>query len=340
MPELLEVSDLVVRFPTPIGDCDAVRGVSFSVAAGERVGLVGESGSGKSVTAQAVMRLIAPPGRIAEGQVRWAGEDVLGYDRRSLQRWRGAQAAMVFQDPLSSLNPLVRIGRQITETLRQHLGLDARTATARAVELLTKVGIPDAAARLRDYPMVFSGGMRQRVAIAIAVSCSPRLVIADEPTTALDVTVQAQVLDLLDEMAAEAGTAIILISHDLGVVSSFCDRIVVMYAGRIVETGTTDQIIGDPRHPYTRALLDSIPRMSGVLPDRLPFIPGGPPAAGTRTPGCAFADRCALAVEHCREHDPALLPLTTHDRREAACHLVDGSLAHARSSDSGRRNTP
>ncbi|MFI0422970.1 ABC transporter ATP-binding protein [Spongiactinospora sp. 9N601] len=323
MSALLDVEDLVVRFATPGGEHTAVRGVSFSVRAGERVGIVGESGSGKSVTAQAVLRLLGPAATVAGGAIRFDGRDVLTFDRGELRRWRGAQAAMVFQDPLSSLNPLVRIGRQVTETLREHLGLDRRAATAKAAELLASVGIPDAAARLREYPMTFSGGMRQRVAIAIAISCAPRLLIADEPTTALDVTVQAQVLDLMDGMTADLGTAVVLISHDLGVVSTFCDRVLVMYAGRVVESGTADQIVEDPRHPYTRALLASIPSLEGELPRRLPSIPGTPPQPGQAHTGCAFADRCPLAADVCRAEDPE--PLDLGDGRLAACHFADRS---------------
>ncbi|MEU1878753.1 ABC transporter ATP-binding protein [Streptosporangium sp. NPDC020072] len=318
MDALLDVDDLVVRFATPNGDHTAVRGVSFSVAAGERLGIVGESGSGKSVTAQAVMRLLGPAATVESGAVRFEGRDVLAFPRDELRRWRGAQAAMVFQDPLSSLNPLVRIGRQVTETLREHLGMDRGAAAVRAAELLAEVGIPDAAARLRDYPMTFSGGMRQRVAVAIAVSCSPRLLIADEPTTALDVTVQAQVLDLMDRMTAELGTAVILISHDLGVVSTFCDRVLVMYGGRVVESGTTEEIVGAPRHPYTRALLGSIPAMTGPLPRRLPSIPGSPPQAGARPPGCSFASRCPLAEDVCHEIEPRM-------EDGVACHVATGA---------------
>jgi oligopeptide/dipeptide ABC transporter ATP-binding protein len=312
---VLEVEDLVVRF----GGAEAVRGVTFSVEPGERVGIVGESGSGKSVTAQAVLRLLVPPGRVASGAIRFEGRDVLGFDRAELARWRGARASMVFQDPLSSLNPLMRVGRQVTETLRRHLGLGRAAAGARAADLFASVGIADASARLRDYPMTFSGGMRQRVAIAIAASCEPRLLIADEPTTSLDVTVQAQVLDLLDRMTAEVGTAVILISHDLAVVSGFCDRILVMYGGRIVESGTAEEIVERPRHPYTRALLASIPALTGELPRRLPSIPGSPPPAGASIRGCAFAPRCTSVVDVCREREPSLAggPHLT------ACHVVE-----------------
>lgn len=298
---LVEVDDLVVRFPTSAGGgFHAVDGVSFTVSPGERIGLVGESGSGKSVTAQAMMRLVPQPGEISGGQVRFEGGDLMAMATQELQRWRGAQAAMIFQDPMSSLNPLLRVGTQITESLRLHLGMGKAEAVTRAAQLLERVGIPEARARLREYPGAFSGGMRQRVCVAIATACSPKLLIADEPTTALDVTVQAQVLDLLDSMADELGTAVLLISHDLGVISNFCDRIMVMYAGRVVETGTTEQIIGAPVHPYTRALLDSIPRLAADLPDRLRSIAGSPPL-GARPAGCSFAPRCPRAVDRDRK---------------------------------------
>ncbi|ARJ06808.1 ABC transporter ATP-binding protein [Cnuibacter physcomitrellae] len=311
MTALLEVTDLVVDFPTSSDEVfHAVDSVSFTVHAGERVGIVGESGSGKSLTSQAIMRLIPSPGEITSGSVRFQGEDVLAYSTSKLRSWRGSQTAMVFQDPMSSLNPLMRIGRQITETLQEHLGMSKAESRARAIELLQQVGIPDAEARLRDYPGAFSGGMRQRVCIAIATACSPRLLIADEPTTALDVTVQAQVLDLLDTLATESDTGVILISHDLGVISSFCDRILVMYAGRIVEQGTAEQIVGDPQHPYTKALLESILKLDQPVPHRLSSISGTPPVAGRRPSGCSFAPRCALAVDACSAIDPALVPTT------------------------------
>jgi oligopeptide/dipeptide ABC transporter ATP-binding protein len=308
MAPVLEVEDLEVTFGGPERPTAAVRRVSFSVEAGERVGIVGESGSGKSVTSQAVMRLL-PRNADVRGSVRFAGQETLDFDRHRLAAWRGAEIAMIFQDPMSSLNPLLRIGTQITETLRRHLGLGRREAETRAVELLRSVGIPDAERRLRDYPHAFSGGMRQRVCIAIAISCTPALIIADEPTTALDVTVQAQVLDVLDALADDHGSAVVLISHDLGVVANFCDRILIMYAGEVVEYGPTDRIVDGPRHPYTRALLDSIPRMDGPLPDRLPTIPGTPPHAGGAAPvGCPFAPRCPRATARCVEQRPEMTP--------------------------------
>jgi oligopeptide/dipeptide ABC transporter ATP-binding protein len=279
------------------------------------VGIVGESGSGKSVTAQAVMRLL-PPGADVGGEVRFAGTDVLTFDAAQLADWRGAEIAMVFQDPMSSLNPLLRIGTQVGEGLRRHRGLSRSAARDEAARLLRTVGIADAERRLRDYPHAFSGGMRQRVCIAIAAACTPKLIIADEPTTALDVTVQAQVLDLLDELTERHGTATILISHDLGVVSSFCDRLLIMYAGRVVESGPTDDIIARPAHPYTRALLDSIPRLRGELPRRLPAIPGAPPFGDVPAGRCSFADRCPRVQDLCREVDPPL-----SGRRPTACHF-------------------
>jgi oligopeptide/dipeptide ABC transporter ATP-binding protein len=318
MTAILEVDDLTVDFTRQGARTTAVRGVCMRVAAGERVGIVGESGSGKSVTAQAVMRLL-PPTAAVGGQIRFAGQDVLGFDPARLAAWRGADIAMVFQDPMSSLNPLLRVGMQITEGLRRHRGLGKSAARAEAVRLLRLVGIDDAERRLDDYPHAFSGGMRQRVCIAIAAACTPKLIIADEPTTALDVTVQAQVLDLLDELTEQHDTATILVSHDLGVVSSFCDRILVMYAGQVVEAGPTDDIVAAPAHPYTRALLDSIPRLVGELPRRLPTVPGSPPFGDVPTGSCAFADRCPHAQDRCRTEAPATRPTGPHTA--AACHF-------------------
>jgi oligopeptide transport system ATP-binding protein len=324
MNTLLEVTDLVVDFPAATGQSfHAVDGVSFSVEAGERVGIVGESGSGKSLTCQALMRLVPSPGQVIAGRVRFDGDDLLDYSTRELQEWRGSQTAMVFQDPMSSLNPLMRIGRQIEEVLHEHLKLSRSESRLKAIDLLTKVGIPDAEARLRDYPGAFSGGMRQRVCIAIAMACAPRLIIADEPTTALDVTVQAQVLDLLDTMVSDLNTSVILISHDLGVISSFCDRILVMYAGRIVESGTAAQIVGDPQHPYTKALLGAILKLSEPIPQRLRTITGAPPTAGKRLSGCSFAPRCPLATSSCTSIDPVLVSAPTGSAGHSiACGVV------------------
>ncbi|WP_433087658.1 ABC transporter ATP-binding protein [Dactylosporangium sp. CA-052675] len=321
MTTLLEVDDLTVDFERDGERSAAVRGVSFAVEAGERVGIVGESGSGKSVTAQAVMRLLPQTAGVG-GRIAFDGHDVLAFDAKRLASWRGADIAMVFQDPMSSLNPLLRVGTQLAEGLRHHRGLGKAAARDEAARLLRTVGIGDAERRLREYPHAFSGGMRQRVCIAIAAACTPRLIVADEPTTALDVTVQAQVLDLLDELTDRHGTATVLISHDLGVVSSFCDRILIMYAGRVVESGPTDEIVANPTHPYTRALLDSIPRLRGELPRRLPTIPGAPPFGGVPAGQCAFADRCPRARDLCRTEDPALRP--TGPGVAAACHFPLG----------------
>jgi oligopeptide/dipeptide ABC transporter ATP-binding protein len=319
---LLQVDDLTVEFGGGDTAVPALRGISFTVERGERIGIVGESGSGKSVTSQAIMRLL-PRTATVGGSVRFDGRDVLDMAARQLSDWRGSEVAMIFQDPMSSLNPLMRVGRQITESLRRHRGLSRADAEAEAVHLLTSVGISDAERRLRDYPHAFSGGMRQRVCIAIALSCTPGLIIADEPTTALDVTVQAQVLDLLDGLADDHFSAVMLISHDLGVVSSFCDRILIMYAGQIVEFGPIDQIVNAPRHPYTRALLDSIPRMDGALPERLPAIPGAPPHRIPReVTRCSFADRCPRVQDRCRTQRPDMTP--DGNGAAFACHFPLG----------------
>ncbi|HEX2902623.1 MAG TPA: ABC transporter ATP-binding protein [Jatrophihabitans sp.] len=318
MTHLLEVEDLTVDFVSGLGAAtSAVRQVTFSVEPGQRVGIVGESGSGKSVTTQAIMRLVADTARI-DGRIRFDGQDVLGLTGSQLAAWRGSDIGIVFQDPMSSLNPLLRIGPQITEVLQRHRGLSKHQAREQAIRLLQTVGIPDAERRLRDFPHSFSGGMRQRVCIAIAVACTPKLLIADEPTTALDVTIQAQVLDLLDELSEQHGTAVILISHDLGVVSSFCDRILIMYAGRIMESGPTEQLISAPRHPYTRALLDSIPRLQGQLPGRLPTIAGAPPVGVLTEDRCSFASRCPRAEDRCWQQQP-ILPAA--GSQPVACHF-------------------
>ncbi len=317
---VIAVDRLSVTFPTTGGDGRVVRDVSLAIGRGERVGLVGESGSGKSLTARAIMRLVPRPGEVS-GRVLLDGVELGVGATRDPTKWRGRSVAMITQDPLSSLNPLVRIGPQMTEMLRFHRGAGRAAARARATELLTAVGIPDPARTLNQFPAVLSGGMRQRVALAIAISCDPRLLIADEPTTALDVTIQAQVLSLLERTTAEHGTAVLLISHDLGVVSGFCERVIVMYAGRIVEAGPTEQLVSAPAHPYTRALLASVPPIQGELPERLPSIPGSPPLGGARIPGCAFAPRCPIARDVCREVEPELRA-QARDGHEAACHAA------------------
>jgi oligopeptide/dipeptide ABC transporter ATP-binding protein len=315
---VVAVEGLTVTFPTSEGDGKVVRDVSFEIAPGERLGLVGESGSGKSMTARAMMQLVPRPGTVS-GRVLLEGDDLAG--RRRPTEWRGTSLAMITQDPLSSLDPLMRIGRQMTEMLRYHRHLGRAEAQARAQELLHAVGIPDPGRALTQYPAVLSGGMRQRVALAIAVSCDPKLLIADEPTTALDVTIQAQVLSLLEQMSADHGSSVLLISHDLGVVAGFCERLIVMYAGRIVESGATEQLIARPEHPYTRALLASVPAISGALPDRLPSIPGSPPIGGAAVTGCPFAPRCPIARDVCRATEPEL---RGHDDpgHHSACHAT------------------
>jgi oligopeptide/dipeptide ABC transporter ATP-binding protein len=321
---VVAVEHLTVAFPAKVGCGEVVWDVSFEVRPGERLGLVGESGSGKSLTARAVMQLIPKPGEVTSGRVLLNGTDLGAEPKLNPSSWRGSTIAMITQDPLSSLNPLVRVGTQMTEMLRFHRGMSRSAATAKAKELLAAVGLPDPASTLTHYPAVLSGGMRQRVALAIAVSCEPRLLIADEPTTSLDVTIQAQVLDLLEQLTAEQGSAVLLISHDLGVVATFCDRLMVMYGGRIVESGPTAQIIARPAHPYTRALMASVPSMTTELPDRLASIPGSPPAGGVWSAGCTFAPRCPIARELCLTVDPELLVVPNDGdfagQHAAACH--------------------
>ena len=306
---LLEVKDLRTQFVTDDGLVRAVDGVSFGVAKGEIVGLVGESGCGKSVTNLSVLGLLPKPqGRIAGGSVRFEERELVGLPERALREIRGNRIAMIFQDPMTSLNPYLRVEEQLAEVGQLHLGLSRSEAVARAVELLDRVGIPDPEQRIRSYPHEFSGGMRQRAMIAMALLCDPDLLIADEPTTALDVTIQAQILELLKGLRDERGMAIILITHDLGVVAGMCDRVIVMYAGRIVEEGPTKDIYADPTHPYTRALLESVPRLDEAGHSRLQSIEGLPPRLD-RGPfhACTFAPRCALANERCVAGEPPLV---------------------------------
>ncbi len=305
---LLDVQDLSVRF-TRRGRADvaAVDGVSFTVSPGQVVGLVGESGSGKSVTSLAVMGLLPQRGVQVGGQVLYAGKNLLDQSDRQLAQMRGRDLAMVFQDPMSSLNPVVPIGLQVTEVLRAHTELDRAAARAEAEELLRRVGIPDPGRRLREYPHQLSGGMRQRAMIAIALACKPRLLIADEPTTALDVTIQAQVLELLKQMVKETGTAMIMITHDLGVVAGLCDEVNVMYSGRIVERASRTELFGVPRHRYTEGLLASIPRLDAPRGEPLRPIPGTPRDTLGWPKGCAFAPRCRHEVEGCRSPDLVLV---------------------------------
>jgi peptide/nickel transport system ATP-binding protein len=308
---LLEVDRLKTHFFTRDGIVRAVDGISFSVAPGETLAVVGESGCGKSVTSLSILRLIAsPPGRIVEGAIRFQGEDLLKLSERRMRDIRGNEISMVFQEPMTSLNPVLSIGRQITETLIVHRGYDAQAARARAIEMLRLVGIPAPAQRIGQYPHELSGGMRQRVMIAMALACDPKLLIADEPTTALDVTVQAQILDLMRALKARTGTAIILITHSLGVVAEMAQRVVVMYGGRKVEEAPVEALFARPRHPYTRALLGSVPRLGSSLAGngkaRLAEIEGVVPALKEAIPGCIFAPRCGFAMEQCRQSYPPL----------------------------------
>ena len=318
MSKLLEIEDLRVEFQTQMGTIKAVDGISYSVAAGETVAIVGESGCGKSVSALSVLRLVpSPPGRITGGRILFEGRDLRKVSEEEIREVRGAQISMVFQEPMTSLNPVLSIGVQLTESMRTHLGLTRKQATARAVELLGLVGISEAESRLRQYPHHFSGGMRQRVMIAVALSCDPKLIIADEPTTALDVTIQAQILELMKDLTHRLGVALIIITHNLGAVARYADWVNVMYAGRIVESGSTDRVFGNPRHPYTIGLLNSVPRMDREAQDRLVPIEGQPPDLGSLDEGCAYRPRCRWAVEDCALSRPPLTALG--DGQQAAC---------------------
>ena len=307
MATLLEVRDLRTEFNSESGIVKAVDGVSYDLQEGETLGLVGESGCGKSVSALSLLQLIPnPPGRIVGGEVIFEGQDLMQLSEREMRRIRGNKIAMIFQEPMTSLNPVLTIGRQLTETVEIHMGYSPEAAVRRSVELLEMVGIPDAKTRLSNYPHQFSGGMRQRVMIAIALSCNPRLLLADEATTALDVTIQAQILELIKELSSELGTAVIIITHNLGVVARYADRVNVMYAGKIIERGTADEIYETPRHPYTRGLLGSVPRLDVDREARLASIEGMPPDLDRLPPGCSFVPRCPHADDHCRASAPPL----------------------------------
>jgi oligopeptide transport system ATP-binding protein len=307
---LLEVSGLRVEFGTHGGVVKAVRGVSFSLDRGRTLAIVGESGCGKSVTVQAVMGLVpSPPGRITGGSVRFEGRELVGLGAEGANRIRGKEIGMIFQDPMTSLNPTMKVGRQITETLRHHGGLSAAAARDKAIELLERVQIPDARSRVDHYPFQFSGGMRQRVMIAMAIACNPKVLIADEPTTALDVTVQAQILTLLKDLQREHGMSIILITHDLGVVAQMADEVAVMYAGEIVEQGTVDDVFYRPAHPYTLGLKQAMPHRSDLRRARLEPIAGSPPDLFSPPAGCPYVERCPWAMRVCGPHDPPLWPV-------------------------------
>jgi oligopeptide transport system ATP-binding protein len=306
---LLSVEELHVRFWTRRGIVHAVNGISFDIAPGETLGIVGESGCGKSVTSLAILGLLARNGRIESGRALFEGTDLLRQSDRSLRRIRGREIAMIFQDPMTSLNPVLTIGRQIREALETHFDMDRKDAERRASELLDRVGIPQANARLRDYPHQFSGGMRQRAMIAMALACKPKLLIADEPTTALDVTIQAQILDLLRALVSEENTALILITHDLGVVAGMCERVNVMYAGMFMETGSAEQLFGSPRHPYTLGLLQSVPRLDAARRARLQPIEGAPPNMLRPPQACPFQPRCRFEVDLSRREVPQLVEI-------------------------------
>jgi oligopeptide transport system ATP-binding protein len=321
---LLSVRDLRTRFFTADGEVKAVDGVSFDLYPGQTLGLVGESGCGKSVTALSIMRLIPnPPGKIVGGQIFFEGADLLTMSDDQIRRVRGNKIAMIFQDPMTSLNPVLTINRQISESLMLHLKMDKGQARRRGIELLDLVGIPSAKTRIDDYPHQFSGGMRQRVMIAMALSCNPKLLIADEPTTALDVTIQAQILDLIKSLASEFGTATILITHDLGVVAGMCDDIIVMYAGRIAERATVYDLYADPAHPYSMGLLRSVPRLDETRKERLVPIEGLPPDLIDLPDVCPFHPRCVYAADKCRSQMPPLEPVGANDHR-AACWFPRG----------------
>ncbi len=317
---LLRIDNLTTAFQTGGGQVTAVEDVSLTLEKGEILGIVGESGSGKSVTALTIMGLLPrPPARILNGGIHFEGQDLLKLSDRSMQRLRGPGIAMVFQEPMTSLNPVFTVGEQITETIRAHESLSQRDSFARAVEMLEKVGIPSAAARMTDYPHQLSGGQRQRVMLAIALVCRPRLLIADEPTTALDVTIQAQILDLLMDLRDEFGMAIMLITHNMGVIAETADRVLVMYAGRIVEQAPVARLFDAPLHPYTRGLLSCVPTLDQDQ-DRLVAIPGSLPEPSNRPPGCRFSARCALAIPACSAGIPPLLPF--EPGHAAACIRV------------------
>ena len=328
---LLEVNGLKTQFFTQDGVVKAVDGVSWYVDEGETLGIVGESGCGKSVSVLSVMRLIPqPPGKIVEGEVIFDGENLLTMSDNDIRQVRGNKIAMIFQDPMTSLNPVLTIGRQIGEALELHMGMKKEEARKRSAELLSMVGIPEAEMRLDDYPHQFSGGMRQRAMIAMGLACNPRLLIADEPTTALDVTIQAQIVDLVKRLRDEIGMAIIWITHDLGVVAGLADRMMVMYAGHAVEEAPVKEVYGDPRHPYTVGLLGSLPRLDEVREDRLESIEGLPPDLIALPPGCPFEPRCVYAIDKCREERPKLEPVGP--RHRIACWV---DITQVKPSDNG-----
>ncbi len=311
MSSLLEVRNLTTRFYTEDGVVEAVNGISYGLDAGETLGIVGESGCGKSVSVLSIMRLVPdPPGKITDGEVIFNGQDILKLSEAEMRHVRGAQIAMIFQDPMTYLNPVLKVGFQIEETLKLHQGMDDKEAHERAAELLSLVGIPNATERLDDYPHQFSGGMRQRAMIAMALSCNPQLLIADEPTTALDVTIQAQIIDLVKRLQEQLGMSVIWITHDLGVVARLTQRVIVMYAGYIIEKASVKEVYGAPRHPYTIGLLGSLPRLDEAEGVQLYSVPGQPPDQVDLPKGCPFAPRCDYAVDRCIQENPILEPVS------------------------------
>ena len=333
---LLEVRGLTVQFDTATGPIRAVDDVHLSIARGQTVGLVGESGCGKSTLAYALLRLVPPPGRIVEGEILWKGKDLLRLPKKEIRRVRGKEIALIFQEPSAALNPVLTVGEQVAEPLRIHQGMNRKDALAQTVELLRAVRIPDAATRVDDYPHQMSGGMKQRVLIAMAIACSPDLLVADEPTTALDVTIQAQILELLDQLKEQFRLSILLVSHDLGVVAQNTNRVAVMYAGRIVEEAPVDSLFKDPKHPYTSGLLRSLPRRSGTSSrgtqggrERLEAIRGAVPDLAELPHGCAFAPRCPLEFDLCGSAVPPLTEITSGHL--AACYKHE-AVINARSS--------
>ena len=318
MPPLLQVKDLRTYFYTEEGLVKAVDGVTFDVQEGETLALVGESGCGKSVSALSLLKLLPiPPARIVSGEVLFEGDDLMKLNEDELRKIRGNRIAMVFQEPMTSLNPVLTIGKQLTEALELHLKLDKNAANARAVQLLEMVGVAEAGRRITDYPHQFSGGMRQRVMITMAMACNPKLLIADEPTTALDVTIQAQVLEVMARLSKEFGTAVIIITHNLGVVARYADRVNVMYAGKIIETSTAEKVYADPRHPYTLGLLRSVPRLDLAMGEKLIPIEGLPPDLGHLPEGCSFYPRCTFRIDKCKEEYPPLALVA--ENHYAAC---------------------
>lgn len=318
--KLLSVRNLKTSFFTHVGEVKAVRGISFDVNEGEVLGIVGESGSGKSVTSLSIMGLLQYPGRVVDGEILLNGEDILTYSKDQMRKVRGKEIAMIFQDPMTSLNPVYTIGNQVMEMILEHEKMTKREARARAIEMLKLVGIPAAEKRIDSYPHEFSGGMRQRVMIALALSCNPKLLIADEPTTALDVTIQAQILNLIKKLNRQFGMTTMLITHDLGVVATVCDKVAVMYGGLIMEYGTADEIIYHPRHPYTMGLLGSIPHVDGGEKRRLIPIDGTPPDLINPPKGCPFSTRCKYCMNVCTQEQP---PYFAEDKHRTMCWMLD-----------------